>query len=62
MNCTTKLRLASRLFQEIGVPPPPCKVLRCEESAEGGFDLKLAWSGVHEDDLAKIRAWIIDQK
>lgn len=59
----TKLRLASRLFQEIGVPPPPCKVLRCEEStgSDKGFDLKLAWSGVNEDDLAKIRAWIMDQ-
>jgi DNA-binding response OmpR family regulator len=61
LPAATKLRLASRLFQEIGVPPPPCKVLRCEENAEHGFDLKLAWSGVQEDDLAKIRAWIVER-
>jgi DNA-binding response OmpR family regulator len=63
-------KLRTDIFDNIGIPPPQRKLIRCDEApATNGpaagtlpFEAKFALVGVPEPDLKKIRAWLQRQE
>ena len=58
----TPLRLKLKIFEEIGIPVPHLKLVSSEVAGASGphpHVSKLAFVGVTENDLKKIRGWLV---
>ncbi|MCM2323373.1 MAG: response regulator [Oligoflexia bacterium] len=61
----TEFLLQGALFEEIGIPAPPLKLIQCEplETTDPlAHEAKLAFVGLPEASLRKIRAWLHRQE
>jgi DNA-binding response OmpR family regulator len=64
MVSNTNFKVTSQIFEEIGISSPLLKLIRCDQiidSADAGrtvYRAKLAFVGLPEQDLMKIRSWI----
>tara|TARA_B100001248_G_C27398214_1_gene467454 strand:+ start:6166 stop:6861 length:696 start_codon:yes stop_codon:yes gene_type:complete len=54
------IKLDTAIFKEIGIQEPFMKVLNCSKNEENGkYHVKLQFIGMKEQDLQKIRAWML---
>ena len=56
----SKVKLHSKLFDKMGVPPQTLHVVSCEPSADfpNMYDIKVHFVGMTESELQPIRVWI----
>ncbi|MBX2996833.1 MAG: response regulator [Bdellovibrionaceae bacterium] len=58
---SSKLRIKSEIFEEIGIPAPALRVVGCEaakESSVPAFNIDLHFIGLNEKSLQPLRLWI----
>lgn len=48
----------SDLFKRIHIPPPKMRVMQCKKHAEFHYEIRVAFLGINENFIQKVRAWI----